>query len=239
MKSTSQDRRGSIWLIYLLAALPFAARAVTDVFGLPIHYGQVSYKLLLLIAPLWWRRRYDGRRWLACFWPIDEPLPNAATWLMAVASAAVLAGGAIFLIPLLAGPLGIEAVALGGEFTRRFDLTPLRAALIVAYLFTINAALEELHYRAWLDRELSARFGSPAGIIASAAIFSALHMFIFAPMAGVTLPVLVLIGVALFLAGALWSLLARRRGGIHAAWLSHGLTDAALLTWGLFWLGLL
>jgi membrane protease YdiL (CAAX protease family) len=230
------ENRRPFWLLCLLAAFPFSARWLTDLFGLPIHVGQVSYKLLLLVAPLWWRRRFEGRGWLACLWPVDEPRPNAKTWLLAVASAAVLAGGAIFLIPILAEPLGIQRDALRMQFDLRFELTPVRAAIVVAYLFTINAALEELHYRAWLDRELSARFGNAIGIVASAVVFSALHMFIFAPMEGVTLPVLALIGVALFIAGSVWSLLARHPGGIHAAWLSHGLTDAGLLTWALFWL---
>jgi hypothetical protein len=47
----------------------------------------------------------------------------------------------------------------------------------------------------------------------------------------------VLLFVALLLIAVVWSLLARRPGGIHAAWLSHAMTDAGLLTWGLFWLG--
>ena len=49
--------------------------------------------------------------------------------------------------------------------------------------------------------------------------------------------VLALVFVSLWIAGASWSLIARRPGGIHAAWLSHGLTDSGLLTWGLLWLG--
>jgi hypothetical protein len=58
-------------------------------------------------------------------------------------------------------------------------------------------------------------------------------------MTGATPLVLWLVFASLFIAGVSWSLIARRPGGIHAAWLSHGLTDAGLLTWGLFWLGYL
>jgi hypothetical protein len=62
-------------------------------------------------------------------------------------------------------------------------------------------------------------------------------MFIFSGFPDVTVWVLSLVFLSLMIAGVSWSLIARREGGIHAAWLSHGLTDAGLLTWGLFWLG--
>ncbi|MFV2069965.1 MAG: hypothetical protein ACC645_23610 [Pirellulales bacterium] len=45
--------------------------------------------------------------------------------------------------------------------------------------------------------------------------------------------------LGLFAAGVVWSGITRLSGGIHAAWLAHGLTDAGLLTWGLFYLGYL
>ena len=67
--------------------------------------------------------------------------------------------------------------------------------------------------------------------------FGAMHGFIFSGVATVGPLAKLLLFVALFIAGISWSLIARRPGGIHAAWLSHGLTDAALLTWGLSWLG--
>ncbi|MEX0586894.1 MAG: hypothetical protein WD176_09630, partial [Pirellulales bacterium] len=140
----STSRPGPTWLIFVLDVLPFAARSITDLVGLPIQWGQAGYKLLLLVAPVYWRRRYGGRDWLATLWPIDEPRPSATTWLMGVASAAVLAGGAIFAILLLAGPFGIESAGLREQFDLRFKLTPARAAIAVVYLMTINAALEEL-----------------------------------------------------------------------------------------------
>ena len=108
--------------------------------------------------------------------------------------------------------------------------------IVVVFLTSINSALEELHFRAWLDPELSRRFGDSAGIVASAAAFGAMHVLIFANMRDVTPVVLGLVFLALFAMGTAWSMLARRPGGIHAAWFSHALTDAGLLTWGLYWL---
>ena len=102
---------------------------------------------------------------------------------------------------------------------------------------TLNSGLEELHFRVWLDRELSRRYGDAVGIIFSAAAFAAMHLFIFANMRGIAAAAFACSLRALFAVAVAWSLLARRPGGIHAAWLSHALTDAGLMTWGLFWLG--
>jgi membrane protease YdiL (CAAX protease family) len=225
--------------VLALAALPFVVRWVGGATGPAVYWVQSTYKLLLLAAPLWWRRRRDRLPWAACFWPINEPRPSVGTWMAAAAVAVVLAGSAVAAILALAPLLEIDRVSLRQAFDERFQLTPRWAVGIVAYLFTVNAALEELHYRAWLDRELSRRWGSGAGIAASAAAFAALHLFIFAPMPGVTPLMQTLVFAGLFAGGVCWSLLARRPGGIHAAWLSHGLCDAGLLTWGLFWLGYL
>jgi membrane protease YdiL (CAAX protease family) len=133
--------------------------------------------------------------------------------------------------------MGLQPETVRADLDARFAMTPIKAMLVVLYLLSINAALEELHFRAWLDGELSSRWGDAVGIIVSALAFAAMHVFIFAGGAGASPTALVLIFLALAVAGTCWSLLARRRGGIHAAWLSHGLTDATLLTWGLFWLG--
>ena len=149
----------------------------------------------------------------------------------------MLTGTAIVAVLTLAPMLAIDPEKIRAGLSDKFALTPAKAAIAVAYLFTINAALEELHFRAWLDRELTVRFGNRTGILLSAAVFAAMHMFIFSGMEGVTIWVLALVFLSLTIAGVSWSLIARRPGGIHAAWLSHGLTDAGLLTWGLFWLG--
>ena len=64
-----------------------------------------------------------------------------------------------------------------------------------------------------------------------------MHTFIFAGFGGPESLILPAVFVALAVMGIAWSWLARFPGGIHAAWLAHGLTDAGFLTWGLFWLG--
>ncbi len=64
-----------------------------------------------------------------------------------------------------------------------------------------------------------------------------MHSLIFLGLPGFPIPLVIIAGVSLAAAGAVWSAILRMRGGIHAAWLSHALTDAILLTWGLMWLG--
>ncbi len=225
-------------IVLLAAALPFVVKAIVVGLDLQGYAWQSSYKLFQLLPPVLWRRR-QGRGWGASIWPIDEPRPAAKTGGLAVMIAAVLAGAGVAAIVLLAPWLGIQPEAVRADLDAKFVMTPLKAVVIVVYLFTINAALEELHFRAWLDRELSARWGSPLGIACSAAMFAAMHVFIFAGGKAAPTAGLALVFAALWMAGVAWSLLARRTGGIHAAWLCHGLTDATLLTWGLIWLGYL
>lgn len=231
------DGGGRAWFILLLAMLPFAAKAIS-VTWLASHYlTQGLYKIFQLGVPVAWRRKMLGRRGLSAIWPIEEGWPSMATWGLAVGIACLLIGTAIVAITSLAPALGVVPSALRKDFDARFALTPLVAIGIVVYLFTINAALEELHFRGWLDRALTKTCGDACGIATSAATFGAMHLFIFAGMRGVGLVQLGLVWLSLTIAGASWSWLARRPGGIQAAWLSHGLTDAGLLTWGLHWLG--
>lgn len=242
MRSVPDDRphpSPSGWLLLFSAATPFVAKIAALVLHAASYPGQSAYKLLQLAVPVLWRRRYSKKRGLAALWPIDEPLPGAATWALAVAAALALAGAAIAGLTLAADPLALDPGTFRAQIDARFGMTPGRAIAVVLYLFTINAALEELHFRAWLDRELSVRLGDVAGICISAGTFSAMHLLIFASMPGFDRLLYAMVFAALFVAGVAWSLIARRRGGIHAAWLSHGLTDAILLTWGLRWLGYL
>ncbi len=228
---------GSLFLLAILAIFPLAAKIVAMSSGATGFAWQSTYKIFQLIAPVYWRNNMDGRQGFSVLWPVEEGRPSAMTWALAVAIAAALAGSAVAAILLLAEPLGIAPADVRAGLDARFALTPWKAVVAVAYLLTLNAALEELHFRAWLDPELSRRFGNLAGIGLANAMFAGMHLFIFAGTPGIGPVALGLLFAALLLAGTAWSLLRRRPGGIHAAWLSHGLTDAGLLTWGLFWLG--
>jgi membrane protease YdiL (CAAX protease family) len=141
-------------------------------------------------------------------------------------------GAATWLLPYLE----LDPHAIRAGLDDRFQMGPAGALLVVVFLSVVNSGLEELHFRAWLDRELSARWGAAAGIAASSLAFGGMHVLIFLGMPDLPAAAVVLVPLSLAIAGAVWSLLMRRPGGIHAAWLSHGLTDALLLGWGLHWL---
>lgn len=234
---TAIRNHGPTWLLLLLAFLPFVLKIATIWFGPNSYLFQSSYKFAQLAGPIYWRRKYlQLRGWKSC-WPLDDAWPTARMWLWGALAAIALAVSAILAVLILAPWLEIDASKLRLLFDRRFDVTPIRAALIVVYLFTINAALEEFHFRVWLDKQLSIRFGDWAGIAGSSLAFGAMHTLIFAGMEGVSGLAVALVCVALTIAGISWSILMRQTSGIYVPWLSHGLTDSILLTWGLFWLG--
>jgi membrane protease YdiL (CAAX protease family) len=226
-------------VVIVLALLPFALKAAALAWFSSNYLAQSAYKLLQFAVPVGWRRRVDRASGWRSIWPVDEPLPTAATWLVAVVLALLTIALAAVLIPWVASRSGIDPRELRRHFDARYALNPWRAVAVVAYLATFNAGLEELHFRAWLDRELSARWGQLAGIGTSAAAFAGMHTFIFTGFGGPGNLILPAVFVALAVMGVAWSCLARLPGGIHAAWLAHGLTDAGFLTWGLFWLGYL
>jgi len=131
-------------------------------------------------------------------------------------------------------------VALGLPLPLIHKRTPRKiggAVAVVLFLSCFNSAIEELHFRAWLDPALSRSLGNVLGILISALAFGCMHGLIFYGIPGIPPTPLFLIIGALTIAGVCWSLLTRMRGGIHAAWWSHACADALLMLWGLHWLG--
>ena len=224
-------------VVLALAAIPFALKVASQTW-LPANYAAQSlYKLGQLLVPVVWRRRVDGQWGGACLWPVDQPRPAASTWAAAVIVAGVSILLAALLVPRVASALGVAPAEVRRHLEDKFSLAPSLLLPAIVFLSTLNAGLEELHYRAWLGQELSRRWGPTLGIATSSALFAAMHLFIFAGVRDVGCSALAVLFVVLAAAGTLWSLIALRPGGIHAAWLCHGLTDAGLLGWGLVWLG--
>lgn len=227
-------------LILLLASLPFFAKATTLWLGLTGYVAQSAYKVLQLAIPLGWR--FFRLKWgysVAAAIPSRRRFPFVRWLNVGVFLAFVFAGSAIVAILRLGPSLGVHREVIRAALDSRFEASPAVAIMVVLFLSSANAALEELHFRVWLDRELTKRVGSVLGIGISALAFGAMHAFILVGLPGIRPEAIVAMGAGLTLAGICWSMLLRRPGGVYAAWLSHGLTDALLLTWGLFWLGYL
>lgn len=225
-------------LTFLTAALPFAAKIAVLALGLQGYIAQSLYKVFQVLVPACWRRR-EGLRGLALLWPTTEPMPRARTWLLATGTALILSGSAIIAAPLLLPLWNIRPETIRAGFDARFSVGAGGAVAVVLFLSCFNSAIEELHFRAWLDPALSRSLGNIPGILISALAFGCMHGLIFAGFAGIPPAPLFLIIGALTLAGIAWSLLTRMRGGIHAAWWSHACADALLMLWGLQWLGYL
>lgn len=225
----------STLLLLLAASTPFWLKAAT--MGLSGYALQSLYKVGQAAVPVLWRM-WQGRRGRQIF-ALEVRLPSGALLCTAVLVACGAAGIAIGLLVMLAPMLGLNPETLRAGFDGRFAVSGMGAVAVVAFLSLLNSALEEFHFRGWLDTELSKRAGTFVGITVSALAFGCMHGFIALGLPGVPPIVVVPMVGGLALVGACWSGLMRRPGGIYAAWLSHGLTDAVLLTWGLWWLGYL
>ena len=138
----SAGRRNGLRLaaILILAALPFLAKGLALAWGLKGYLGQSLYKIFQLAAPVAWRSRDGGKRGALRFWPVDEPLCDRATWILAVAGGLLMATTAIAAAYTVAGRLGVDPLEIRRQLDSRFLMTPGRALAAVVYLFTINAA---------------------------------------------------------------------------------------------------
>lgn len=225
-------------LIFLTASFPFATKVAVLTLGLQGYVAQSLYKIFQILVPVFWRRK-EGLKGMALLWPFAEPIPPLKTWVIATVVALVLSGSAILAIPLLLPIWDIRPETIREGFDARFSVSAGGAVAVVLFLSCANSAIEELHFRAWLDPAISRHLGNYFGILISALAFGCMHGLIFYGTPGIpAAPIFIIIG-ALTLAGVCWSLLARMRGGIHVAWWSHACTDAVLLLWGLYWLGYL
>lgn len=224
--------------LLLLAATPFLTKALTMAF-LAKGYGfQSLYKFAQIVAPLAWRW-FHGKRGLAIAWPVREPRPSARLLAVGTGTGAVFGVSAILAARSLAPLFDMDPAVLRAGFDNTFAVDGLFAVAVAAFLVFLNSAIEEMHFRVWLDGELSKRWGNTAGIVVSAVAFAAMHGFILLGFPTMPTALTVLIIGCLAFAGVCWSVMVRRPGGIYAAWISHALTDALLLGWGLFWLGYL
>jgi membrane protease YdiL (CAAX protease family) len=221
--------------LLLLAAIPFALKAAVLWIGWTGYALQSLYKLAQLAIPMLWNLA-KGERGRHAFLPAGAGRPSAQLLLAAAAVAVVFSGAAILLAHTLLPLLSVDPLAIRAGLDARFAMSPAAALGVVIFLAALNSALEEWHFRWWLDRELSARWGSKAGIAVSALAFGSMHAFIFAGTPGIPAYAIVLAALGIAVGGGAWSMLLRKPGGFYGAWLSHGLTDALLLGWGLWWL---
>lgn len=225
----------SVLLLLVFAITPIIVKVFTLLLGFTGYGLQSVYKLFQFGIPLlWWHfatTEYTTAQKLLWKKPTLISVCVAACIGVTLGIIGIIA--ARFAIPLL----HIDPVAIRTSLDARFSMTPITALLVVIFLASLNAALEEFYFRGWMDIELSSRTSNTIGVIVSTLLFGVIHIFIFVGTPGLTLTIYILVCIALTGAGAIWSLLLRKTRTLYTAIISHGLTDAMLLGWGLRWLG--
>ena len=146
----------------------------------------VGLQAVSVAAPVGWRRTVDQPARAVVLWPIDQPWPRPGTWARRWRLPRSPSGWPRSRCRRWPATWASKRPRSAKKWMQSFTSLPRRAVAVVVFLTALNSALEELHFRAWLDPELSRRFGNAVGITTSAAAFAGMHLFIFADMRGVT-----------------------------------------------------
>lgn len=126
----------------------------------------------------------------------------------------------LLILPLLYAPIIRLVDADPSESARELIDTatgPLGAVMLTVSVAIVAPAVEELFYRGLLLRALQRRFGTPAAVLVSSAVFAAVHRELL-PLPG------------LFVFGVLAAVLTVRSGRLGPAWVMHVAFNATTLT---------
>jgi len=166
-----------IWIIFMavtllsgivLSQLPTAepesalAAAAQQTIGLIVTFGAVALLLWL------WLRFYEGRGWRT-FGFSGERI--AAKIGLGALVATLLVGGS-FVVALV---LGVYTIGSGDG--ANFGVSALPAVLLALLGWTVQASTEEVAFRGYLLPVMAVRGRLWLAVIASAAVFAALHLF--------------------------------------------------------------
>ncbi len=226
--STSADparARRATSAAYLLAAAPvqfvgtwLAMVAFPDAGWAKAAFG--AAKITLLLIPLVWLLRVEGRR------------PRPPRWSHRGMVAAHATGVLIFISIAVAyaavGRHWIDAGAMRAQVDAGGLNTPLLFLLGAVYWCTVNSMLEEYFWRWFIGERLRDVLprntaGDLASAVLSALLFTAHHVVALAMLVDPRTAVAASAGV--FVGGLIWSLLYLRYQNIYAGWVSHVYAD--------------
>ncbi len=215
--------------IIFLAFLPTVSRFFVPILGVLAYVFQ---KIIQFSVPVLWRLN-QGKRGMNLLWPFDEELPKRSLWVIGVVTGILIAVCGIVGL----SSIGIEASHIRSSLDSRVGVSPSGALTIIIVFTVLNSPLEELFFRIWLDKEASRRWGDLMGTSLSVFAYVSVHLaaiIVAVPFLSARLLSAIAIGFAF--ASVIWSVLMRKRGGIHAALLSHVIATGILFGWGLHWL---
>lgn len=215
-------------LIALAATLPTASALAYFVVwaGQPLAaviYGATKLAMIGLLIGLWRAERLPTI-------PRLDAQPRCAPREGLIVGAAMAA----LIVGLSLGPLaGLwqdAAPRIAGKVAE-FHLTTPAAYLAGALAISlVHSLLEELYWRRLVFGGLLGRMPPAAAHLLAGLAFAGHHIVIAGVYAGwaAGVPLGLLVGAA----GVVWSVLARRHGGLTAAWIAHAGCDVALLALG-------
>ncbi len=121
------------------------------------------------------------------------------------------------------------------EKINEFGVTsPLSFILMAIYISVLHSFLEEYYWRWFVFRKLREFMGFGASLVISSIGFTLHHIVVigfYAP-ANFALVLIPLAALSVFCAGAVWAYQYERSGSLWVVWISHLLTDAALMVVG-------
>jgi membrane protease YdiL (CAAX protease family) len=223
----------------LVAALVFPTLAAWAYFvgaasadGGPNPLAQGLYaaaKVLQFGLPFAWLLWVAPER-LRPAWPAPRGLLLGAAFGLTVV-AALAAGYGLILRDM--PEMATAGEKLRGKLAELGAATPVRFALLAAFISVPHAFLEEWYWRSYAHAGLRKHLALPLATLISAVGFAAHHAVILdvyfpGRLLAATLP----LSAAIAVGGAAWAWLYERSGSLAGPWLSHVIIDAGLMAVG-------
>jgi membrane protease YdiL (CAAX protease family) len=178
---------------------------------------------------------------LFCVWAFDRRLPGLAMpsfrGLRVGVGFGLLVGPGILALYYLLLRSWLLHIGTGRAVLatlREFGAdTPVKFALLAAFMAVLHSLLEEYYWRWFTFRWLKRALPVVPAIVISSLAFMAHHVVVLAVhLPGYFLSAVVPFSLCIAGGGAVWSWLYHRTGTIYSAWVSHAIIDGAILLVG-------
>ena len=221
-------RSRALWALLLLVPAPTLGALAAFVWA-PGALGQGLYsaaKLWILVLPLLWLLRVErGRPSLSRLPPERRTRALAEGLALGLLMSAAVLGVWWWRGEELVDRERLHAALAGAGLDSRAVFLA-----VALYITLVNSLLEEYVWRWFAWRQAEALVGGRLAVPLAALCFTLHHVVVFEVQLGARFALLG--GLAVFVAGCLWSALYARWRSVWPCWVSHVLVDAAGL-----WIG--